>query len=66
MPEEFALEQVFRNRAAIDRDERRRFPRAPSMNCPGNQFFAGSLSPTINTEASVPDTFSIVEKTLRI
>ena len=40
MPEEFALEQRFRDRRAIHRHERLIFSQADLMNRAGNEFFA--------------------------
>src|SRR3954471_2834840 len=42
MTEQFRFEQRFRNRAAVQRDEAVRTPRAIVMNCPSGEFFAGA------------------------
>ena len=42
MAKQFALHQVFRERAAINRNERARVPGTQVMNVARDQFFAGA------------------------
>jgi hypothetical protein len=56
VPEQLRLEQVLRERAAVDRDERMMLPVAVEMQTARDELLPVPLSPWINTVLSVSAT----------